>query len=793
MAFTLKQATKQTSFGAQAQDISKLQKITCILTNFIYKDEESGFFVFAAQVSEGEQNASGMVNGKKFTGRKFAVVGTSLIMTQSVVEGQEVEVWGDFEPGKQPNSIQFSAVSIQEKIPTKPKAIELFLSSGKIYGIGPKTAKKIVNEFGPRTIKILDEDPNLLLSIEGVSQKKLEMIKQSWNEWRSVYEIVATMRLYGIGDAAGVKIFNHFKEKSIYIIKNEPYDLTEVETIGFKTADKIAQQLGKSPIDEKRVEKCLLYKIEEISDSGHTAFPKDELAFKTNELLRIDPTIVIAKIEDLIAKGLLIEKPIKIKNYNNNKTSFTIISKDGVAHSKIHNTEVRIAKELKRIIEFPFAGDQEKSRNNIYSFLKTNPYKLDESQLEAAKTILLNKVSILTGGPGTGKTHTITSLLHYFDSIGKQTFVLIEDEEDKVGLNSVLAAPTGRAAKRMEEATRKGSSTMHRLLGFKEGQFVHNETNRLVGDVFIVDEASMIDIWLQNGFLKAVPSDAIVIFVGDIDQLESVGAGNVLKDMIDSEYIPVARLKIPHRQALNSKIIVASHAIINRQLPPIEDINSDSDFIFVEKEGNEEIHNSIMDIITDLVKSGISCNDIQVLSPKKESAVGTYSLNTTLRSILNPQFFKYKDMDSRFVPGDRVMQFKNNRELDIYNGDIGFVDYVDKENSSLNINFDNKDIEISGQDISNLHLSYAITIHKSQGSDYPYVIIPLSKSHSFMWDANLLYTAVTRGKKKVILVGEKKTLFTSVSSFKQKERITGLKDEIVKVFTEINNVKQLMP
>lgn len=785
MAFTLKQAVKQTIFGKKPEDLMETQQLTCILNRFIYKDEESGFFVFSAQISEGHPNAIGIVKGKKFAGRKFAVVGTSIIVTQAVVEGQELDIWGYFEEGKQPDSIQFNAVTIQEKIPTKPKAIELFLSSGKIYGIGPKTAKKIVNEFGPKTIEILDSDPNLLLTVDGINQKKLEIIKQSWNEWRAVYEIVATMRLYGIGDAAGVKIFNHFKEKSIYTIKNEPYDLTEVSTIGFITADKIAQQIGKSPVDEKRIEKCLLYTMEEISESGHTAFPKDELAFKTNELLRIDPLLVTNKIEELIDKGLLIAKKVKIKSFkDHSKTIFDMIVKDGVAHSKIHNTEVRIAKELKRIINFPLLEEEGQSKKNIKEFLEKNPFELDDSQLQAASIILSNKVSILTGGPGTGKTHTIKSLLKYFDSIGVNAVVLADESTEGKGLKSVLSAPTGRAAKRMQEATGKAGSTMHRLLGFKEGQFVHNDSNQLKGDVFIVDEFSMVDIWLQNGFLKAVPSSARIIFVGDVDQLESVGAGKVLKDMIESQFIPVARLNFIHRQALNSNIIVASHSVIHRKMPEIYDINSTSDFVFVEKEGPEAIHDSIMDIIENLIKKGVSPDDIQVLSPKKDSNVGTHNLNMTLRAILNPHFIKYQNMESKFVPGDRVMQFKNNRDLDIFNGDIGKVEIVDKENASLTVNFDGRVIEISGQDMSHLNLSYATTIHKSQGSDYPYVIIPISKSHSYMWDANLLYTAITRGKIRVILVGEKKTLFTSVSSFKQKDRITGLKEEIIREFNE---------
>jgi exodeoxyribonuclease V alpha subunit len=780
MAFTLKKTASKIEFN-QKDELIDQQQITCILTRFIYKDEDSGFFVLSAQVSEGHPNASGVVNGKTFTGRKFAVVGTSLIVTQAVVEGQELDIWGNFEAGKQPDSVQFTAKLIQEKIPTKPKAIELFLSSGKIYGIGPKTAKKIVNELGAKTIEILDKEPERLLEVEGINQKKLEMIKQSWKEWRAVYEIVATMRLYGIGDAAGVKIFSYFKETSIYTIKNEPYDLTEVPTIGFRTADKIAQQIGKSPVDEKRIEKCILYTLEEIAENGHTAFPKDDLVHKVNELLMIDPELIKSKIEDLIEKELLIAKQVKVKIFTDrNKTQFNLVEKSGVAHNKIHKTEVRIAKELHRLMTFPNLEDVNESRERVFNFLKENPYNLDQSQLDAAKGILLNKVSILTGGPGTGKTHTIKSLLKYFDSVNVSVKVVSDNSTS--GLKVTLAAPTGKAAKRMEEATGKSGSTIHRLLGFKEGQFVHNENNKLSGDVFIIDESSMIDIWLLNAFLKALPSESRLIFVGDVDQLESVGPGKVLKDAIDSQCLFVARLMSIHRQALNSNIIVASHAVINRKMPPLHDFQSDSDFVFVEKEGKHEIQLAIVEIVKSLMKSGVSGDDIQILSPRKDTEVGTHTLNVTLRPLLNTEFSKFKDLDVKFLPGDRVMQFKNNRELDIYNGDTGKIEYINTEDASLNVTFDNKEVEISGQDMSNLQLAYATTIHKSQGSDYPYVIIPITSSHGFMWDANLLYTAITRGKKRVILVGDKKTLFLSVSSFKQKDRITGLKDEIIAMF-----------
>lgn len=781
MAFTFKNVASKTVYNPTVEEKKDAEKITCIVNRFIYTDEETGFFVFSAVLSDGQPNVQAKINGKLFAGRKFVVVGTSLIMVQSVVEGQEVEVWGSFEKGKAEDSVQFSATAIQECIPKKPKAIEIFLGSGKIYGIGPKTAKKIVNTFGSETIEILDKDIERLLDVEGVNLKKLEVIKASWQEWRSVYEIVATMRIYGVGDTAGVKIFNHFKEKSVYVIKNDPYSLTEVPTIGFKTADRIAQSIGISPVDEKRIEKCIMYSLEEIAEKGNTAYAKKDLIIKVNEALNIDESLIKDNIEKLIEEEQLIPKKVKIKIFPEKyKDHFNIIEEEGVSHKKIHNTEVRIAKELKRIFSYPILEGDIYGEEKLYDFLNKNPNQLDDSQLKAAEILLKNKVGVLTGGPGTGKTHTIKSLIQYFDSLGKSTVVV--DENKCPAIKTVLSAPTGRAAKRMEESTGKSGSTMHRLLGFKEGSFVHNEQNKLKGDVFIVDESSMIDIWLANAFLKAIPSEARVIFVGDVDQLPSVGAGNVLKDIIESQKIPVARLSVIHRQALNSNIIVASHAIINKKTPDLHEITSNSDFVFVEKEGNYEIHEEITLIIKDMLKNNVGHNEIQILTPKKETEVGTHSLNQSMREILNPNFEKYQNMKTKFVPGDRVMQYKNNRDLEIFNGDVGVVQAVDEENGILSVKFDERLLHLSGHEISNLNLSYAITIHKSQGSDYPYVIVPMSKSHTFMWDANLLYTAVTRGKKRVILVGEKKTLFFSVAHFKQNDRITGLKEQLIEHF-----------
>lgn len=783
MAFTLKTVTpKSITKSSTDNNIDSYQKITCLLNSFKYKDEESGFCVFTGKIPERYSAITVTINEKRFVDRRFNFVGVSSLAVEAIKEGQEVEVWGNFEASKIPGQIQFSFAYIQEKIPDTPQAIELFLSSGKIHGIGPARAKKIVKHFGIKTIEVLDHNPDLLLEVEGINAKVLEMAVASWREWRSVYEVIATMRSYGVGDSAGLKIFEEFKEKALTIIKTEPYLLTSIDGIGFKTADKIAQAIGISPLDPQRIEQAIYFTLETLAEKGHTAYPKVDVIFQANELLQIPLKNLEQEVENLITKNQLVSTQVLFKNFKSKySTEFQWVKKEGLAHKKHYNTELRIANELQRIMDFPLLEDEQASRDNIKEYLSGNPNKLDISQLKAAENILFSKVSILTGGPGTGKTHTIKSLLNYFDTIESTPS---EVNIDGRSLISVLCAPTGRAAKKMQEATGRTSSTIHSLLGFQDGDYKHNEFNKLEGDVFIVDESSMIDIWLMSAFLKAIPSHARIIFVGDVDQLPSVSAGDVLKNMINSGFIPVSILSAIHRQALNSNIIVAAHKVIHKELPPLFDLNSDSDFVFCETNGADNIQTRIMDIIANLVSQGIPHNDIQILSPKKDGDAGTHRLNDITRGILNPYYLNYADLDTKYIPGDRIMQLKNNKELNIYNGDIGIIKNINAEEASLIAEFGDRIIEFSGKSLSNLILSFAMTVHKSQGSDYPYVIIPLASSHISMWDINLLYTAITRGKLKVILVGEKKVLSSAIASYKQVSRVTCLQDHIADVFNQ---------
>jgi exodeoxyribonuclease V alpha subunit len=760
-SFKLRNKNSASSTNNTESDI-KQEKVICEISRFIHRNKETGFFVFVAKLPEKDANLRININGQTFVTRTFNVVGTSILAVENYNEKQEIECYGYFEIGKT-DQLQFKSDNLREIIPTKPKAIEAFLSSNKIPGIGPKTAKKIVAKYGADTLHVLDNNMDALIELDGITPIKLEKMKKAWKDYRATYELLSTMKLYGITDASGLKIYNHFKEKTLDIIKNDPYKITDVQSIGFKTADKIAQSVGISHVDPVRIKYAIFHTLQLLAETeGQTAYGYYPLIDKVNELLDIDKELVEEQIENAITKGELISKEVTVKINDKNESYLQQIK--GVAHKLIHNTEVRIAREIHRInMEY-----KKQDIRKIDQFIEVNEFGLDESQLKAASKLLRSKLSVLTGGPGTGKTHTIKSIINFYKKNGKKC---------------VLCAPTGRAAKRMEESTGETSSTIHRLLKYVEGKFTHDENNKLEGDIFIIDESSMIDIWLANGLLKAIPDDARVLFVGDIDQLPSVGAGNFLKDIINSGVIAVARLTQIHRQAQNSNIIKAAHSIIHGHMPELFDKESDSDFVFIEAEGQENIHAAVTGLVNELLgKNKFAKNMIQLLTPKKDTLVGTDNFNESLRELLN--MVSNEPTEEKFTVGDRVMQYKNNYELDVYNGDLGYIADLDTEDKMLSVYFENKEVAMSYQEANDLKLAYAITVHKSQGSDYPCVIIPVSKSHTFMWDANLLYTAVTRGKAQVYLIGEKKTLFYCTANFRQNYRITGLEKEIKDYFRE---------
>jgi exodeoxyribonuclease V alpha subunit len=747
---------------------SRLDVFVCEVAGISFKNDETGFFVMKGLLPKGEMPPR-MNGGRPFLGRHYTVVGESKSFLERDRIGQLVECYGGWieDPRFGP---QFKAQFVNEKLPSSPEAIEAFLASGKIHGLGESFAKKVVDKFGAQTLKILDETPERLLEITGFGQRRLDQAMASWKSYRGVYEIMSFMQMHGIGDSAALRIYAEFGDNAIRAIEQNPYALTRVPMVGFKTADRVAKSLGVSQVAPFRIQTALRFVLEEAAkNEGHTTLPVEDLNSRAADLLELpDTRAVEAQTEAVLRQGALVERLLPVKTLVREGWEEKLVEapRRCVSSKGMLTVETRVAQEVARLLAAE--SSLKATRGEAMAAAAKSGESLDETQRRALRNSFAAKVSVITGGPGTGKTHTIKSVIAAAEALGAQV---------------VLCAPTGRAAKRMEEATGRKSSTIHRLLGFGEGGFKRNEQNKLEGDVFIVDEASMIDIWLVNAFLKAIPDGANLIFVGDVDQLPSVGAGNVLADFIDSGSLPVSRLGRIHRQAAGSKIIVNAHKIIHGQMPELCAPEEGEDFAFIEAKGNEQIQAAIVQLVQSLLAGGAKPGSIQALAPQKNTEVGTIELNATLRPLLNERASVAELMtpegerQPRFCRGDRVMQLKNNYELELFNGDVGLVESID-DDGAIWAEFDGKMVEISHSAAKDIQLAYACTIHKSQGSEHPIIIVPMSRSHSFMMSANLLYTAVTRGKAQVWLVGEKQVVFNAVRRQAKQIRHTGLRVEL---------------
>jgi len=751
-----------------AEAPARLDVFVCEVAKVDFANAETGFFVMKGLLPKGEMPPR-MNGSRPFLGRFYTVVGESKTFLERDRIGQLVECYGGWIEDARFGP-QFKAQFVNEKLPSSPEAIEAFLASGKIHGLGESFARKVVDKFGAQTLKIMDDAPERLLEIPGFGQKRLEQAIESWKSYRGVYEIMAFMQMHGIGDAAALRIYAEFGDNAVRAIEQNPYALTKVPMVGFKTADRVAKSLGVSQVAPFRIQTALRFAIEEAAkNEGHTTLPVEELNSRATDLLELpDTKAVEVQTEAAIAAGALMVRilPVKILSRENGVERLIEAPRRCVSSKGLLTVEKRVAQEIGRL-QAAVSAIAGGTGEMLLAAAKMGE-GLDKTQRAALRNSFASKVSIITGGPGTGKTHTIKSVIGTAESLGAKV---------------VLCAPTGRAAKRMEEATGRTSSTIHRLLGFGEGGFKQNEENKLKGDVFIVDEASMIDIWLATAFLKAIPDGANLIFVGDVDQLPSVGAGNVLADFIDSGVVPVSRLGQIHRQAAGSKIIVNAHKIIHGQMPDLCEPEEGFDFAFIEAKGNDQIQAAIIQLTQSLIASGAPVGSIQALTPQKNTEVGTLELNACLRPFLNETATVAElappegERIAKFCRGDRVMQLKNNYELELYNGDVGLVKRVESDNS-MYIEFDGREVKITQSGQRDIQLAYACTIHKSQGSEYPIIIVPMSRSHSFMMSANLLYTAVTRGKAHVWLVGEKQVVFNAVRRQAKQIRHTGLKMEM---------------
>ena len=660
---------------------------------------------------------------------------------------------------------QFKITHYKTEVPATVYGIQKYLGSGLIKGIGPVMAKRIVKKFGETTLDVIETDADSLVSVAGIGKKRIAMIKTAWEEQKEIREVMLFLQTHGVSSGYATKIFKQYGDESIAVVQENPYRLaTDIFGIGFITADGIAEKLGFDKQCQVRAEAGILYILHQLADEGHVYFPYEPLVQKCGEMLEINRDLITQAIgTNVLANRIVLE------DLNDNATELLENNK-GVFLKKFHVSETGIAARLKRLLRAPKAIRAIDAQKALAWVQERLAIRLAENQVEAIKCAARNKVLVITGGPGTGKTTIINAILKIFAPL-------------KIRIQ--LAAPTGRAAKRMSEATGHEARTLHRLLEYsmKKGGFQKDQKHPLPCDLLIVDEASMIDTILMHHLLKAVPLQATFILVGDIYQLPSVGAGNVLKDIILSAAIPVVALDKIFRQARESRIILNAHRINGGKMPQLKNARENSDFFFIEQEDPEQVLNTILDLTGKRVPDYFGfdpMNDIQVLTPMHRGVVGAGNLNLTLQNRLNPNTRGIERGNRTFRMGDKVMQIKNNYDKEVFNGDMGRIVGLEPETREVIISFEGRELPYDFTDLDEVILAYAVSVHKSQGSEYPAVIIPILIQHYMLLQRNLIYTAVTRGKKLVILVGTRKALAIGIRNDKTLKRHTLLEKRLTK-------------
>ena len=666
---------------------------------------------------------------------------------------------------------QFAAESWEETLPATVFGIEKYLGSGLIKGVGPKYAKKIVAQFGIETLEVIETDISRLQEVDGIGKKRIKMIRDSWERQKEIKNVMLFLQDHGVSTSFAAKIYRQYGNESLDKMKENPFQMADdIWGIGFKTADGIAQKLGFAKEAYVRLRSGIMYTLSNLADEGHVFAYQEQLIAKAAELLEAEESSIVMTLDQMIADKDLICESV---DYKTDQAEMKAIYLPAFYYA-----EAGVVGKLKRLAQSPatdrlwhaLMDARQKTGNESLSIdvgkiQEKVDMKYDEIQADAIRKAAVSKVRVLTGGPGTGKTTTTQGIIASYRSFG---------------LKILLAAPTGRAAKRMTEATGLEAKTIHRLLECKPPEgYQKNEDNPLDGDVLIIDECSMIDMILMNALLKAIPEGMRLILVGDIDQLPSVGAGNVLRDIIDSGVFPVVRLTRIFRQAQSSRIIMNAHAINEGKFPDISN-GKNTDFFYIEKEDPEE---AVQEIVR-LVKNNLPryyktpWNHIQVLTPMQKGIVGAANLNLALQEALNPQGDGLRRGGYLFRTGDKVMQIRNNYEKEIFNGDIGTVECVNLQERTLKVNFDQHIIEYEASELDELVHAYATTIHKAQGSEYPIVVMPVLMNHYVMLQRNLIYTGITRAKKVLVIVGTRKALSYAVRNVTVTKRNTFLKERL---------------
>ncbi|MBF0465748.1 MAG: ATP-dependent RecD-like DNA helicase [Nitrospirae bacterium] len=700
---------------------------------------------------------------------KLKVLGVRELITvcgtmPGVLPGESIHVNGSWQTHPKYGR-QFNAASFKSIMPATVDGIEKYLGSGMIKGIGPSYAKRLVEAFGKHTLDIIENDIESLRRIEGIGDKRLEQIKTAWDEQREIRSVMLFLQSYGVSTAYAAKIYKRYGNDSVQIVSENPYRLAmEIWGIGFVIADKIAAKLGVEKNSPIRAEAGVLFVLKELTDAGNVCFPFDSFIDECVKVLEIPKeNVALAVSVQADTDSLVVEDSIEGK---------TGVNSSVVYLNKYYTAELGITKMIAKLKSAPVTLNDFDGVEAIDWVQKELHIKLAKAQQEAVKSSFAEKVLIITGGPGTGKTTIINSILRVYK---------------RLGLKISLCAPTGRASKRMSEVTRSEAKTIHRMLDFspKEGAFKRNEKNPLIADLLVVDEASMVDTMLMYQLLRALPVGITLILVGDVDQLPSVGAGTVLKDIIESKIVHTVMLNEIFRQSQTSLIVTNAHKINKGEGPIlVRDLDKAGGFYFLEEKDPEKILAIILHLNKTILPERFDLdthNDIQILTAMNKGLLGTTNLNAELQNALNPEAAELQRMGKTLRVGDKVMQIVNNYDKEVFNGDIGRINDINEELQELKINFYGRLVTYDYKELDEVYLAYAISIHKSQGSEYPAVIIPIHTQHYIMLQRNLIYTAVTRGKRVVVLVGTKQALYMAVNNDKERKRYSRLKQRLVQV------------
>lgn len=702
----------------------------------------------------------------KIEGRnsQVTIVGT----LYSLVPGEVLRLKGGWEVHPRWGE-QFKITSYETLMPATVKGIERYLGSGMIKGIGPVMAKRLVARFREATLDVIDTDMDRLREVPGIGQKRIDMIRTAWEEQKEVRNVMVFLQGNGVSPSYAAKIYRFYGGDAVRMVRENPYRLAvDIFGIGFLTADSIAAKLGIGKDAPLRIETGILYVLGQLASEGHLFFPRDLLVERCAEVLEVDREKIPQALANLAAqKKVVLDEPGQL-------SGGTVRYRDGIVYlASLYISEKGTAELLGALHSHP----RQMRLINVEEALRwvegTQGVSFSPRQLEAVRASLEQKVLVVTGGPGTGKTTIIRGIIAI---------------AGKTGQKVLLAAPTGRAAKRMTEATGAEARTIHRLLEYgpgsasSEGGFKRNESNPLDAGLIVIDEASMVDVTLMYHLLKAVPPQASLVLVGDVDQLPSVGPGSVLNDIITSGCVRTVRLDEIFRQSTKSMIIVNAHRVNAGEMPFFEKHTGQGhDFFFVDIEDPDEVLRYVVRLCRDVIPTRFGLHpvsDVQVLTPMHRGIVGVSNMNERLQEALNASTDGISRAGRFFKRGDKVLQTRNNYEKDVYNGDIGTVIAMDREVQELRVDFEGKVVSYDFNEMDELILAYAISVHKSQGSEYPAVVMPILTQHYLLLQRNLLYTAITRGKKLVYLVGTKKALSIAIRNDKPRRRYTLLAERL---------------